>query len=154
MFISIVLSKATWSYFQIMHILNNCKNLKNYIYHKFNVCALSSLLTNFKQNVLQFWMQDNEISGLFQYIDQYKPRDIEIGTTLKPFLPDEFIKVPRPDDRCDNLGLKVRSSEVSRIHRWFGPCMNLQNVSMIKWPKQKVVQLWVNTYLNFIMACQ
>lgn len=65
-----------------------------------------------------FWMQGDEISELIQYIDQYKPHDIEIGTILKPFLPefipalglvDEFIKVPRPDGRGDDLGLKASS---------------------------------------------
>ncbi|CAK9190195.1 unnamed protein product [Sphagnum troendelagicum] len=57
-----------------------------------------------------------EIKGLFQYIDRYQPQEVDIGTILKPFIPDflpaigtvdEFLKVPRPDGLPDFLGLKV-----------------------------------------------
>ena len=47
-----------------------------------------------------------EVRDLFQYIDRYKPQEMELETTLKCFIPeyipaigemDAFIKVPRPD---------------------------------------------------------
>jgi intraflagellar transport protein 46 len=62
---------------------------------------------------------NEELENLFAYIEQFKPRDIHIGTQLKPFCPeyilalgyvDEFIKVPRPDGELDYLGLKVKKS--------------------------------------------
>ncbi|XP_024528584.1 intraflagellar transport protein 46 homolog [Selaginella moellendorffii] len=57
-----------------------------------------------------------EIEGLFQLIHCYKPKELELRTILKPFIPDfipavggvdEFIKIPRPDGQPDFLGLKV-----------------------------------------------
>ena len=56
-----------------------------------------------------------EVRDLFQYIDRFKPTESELETTLKCFIPeyipaigemDAFIKVPRPDNKDDNLGLK------------------------------------------------
>jgi intraflagellar transport protein 46 len=56
-----------------------------------------------------------EIRDLFQYIERYKVQTVEIETTLKCFIPDyipsigemdAFIKVPRPDGKDDELGLK------------------------------------------------
>mmetsp|Transcript_863 Transcript_863/g.3110 ORF Transcript_863/g.3110 Transcript_863/m.3110 type:complete len:371 (-) Transcript_863:170-1282(-) len=58
----------------------------------------------------------SEIQELFQYINRYKPANHQLETKLKPFIPDyipavgdidEFIKVPRPDGKADDLGLKV-----------------------------------------------
>ena len=58
-----------------------------------------------------------EIRDLFKYIGRYKPQTLELETKLRPFIPDyipavgdidEFIKVPRPDGKPDDLGLKVR----------------------------------------------
>jgi len=52
---------------------------------------------------------------LFQYIDRYKPQEMELDTELKCFIPeyipsigemDAFIKLPRPDDQQEDLGLK------------------------------------------------
>jgi len=57
-----------------------------------------------------------EIKELFQYIGRYKPHTIELETKLKPFIPDyipavgdidAFIKIPRPDEKPDYLGLVV-----------------------------------------------
>mmetsp|Transcript_29740 Transcript_29740/g.35079 ORF Transcript_29740/g.35079 Transcript_29740/m.35079 type:complete len:312 (+) Transcript_29740:2802-3737(+) len=57
-----------------------------------------------------------EIKELFQYIQRYKPHEVELDTTLKCFIPDfipsvgemdAFIKVPQPDGKSDGLGLKV-----------------------------------------------
>ena len=57
-----------------------------------------------------------EVGELFQYIARYKPVSSSLDTKLKPFIPDllpavgdidEFIKVPRPDGKLDELGLKV-----------------------------------------------
>lgn len=56
-----------------------------------------------------------EIRDLFQYIERYKAQPMELETTLKCFVPDyipsigemdAFIKVPRPDGKEDDLGLK------------------------------------------------
>ena len=57
-----------------------------------------------------------EVKDLFQYIDRYKPHEVELDTQLKSFIPeyipaigeiDGFIKVPRPDGEDDGLGLKI-----------------------------------------------
>jgi intraflagellar transport protein 46 len=57
-----------------------------------------------------------EIRELFQYIQRYKPHDVELETSLKCFIPDyipsvgqidAFLKVPRPDGVTADLGLKV-----------------------------------------------
>ena len=56
-----------------------------------------------------------EVRDLFQYIERYKPQEVDLDTTLKCFIPeyipaigemDAFIKVPRPDGTEDDLGLK------------------------------------------------
>jgi intraflagellar transport protein 46 len=58
----------------------------------------------------------SEIKDLFQYILRYKPHEVELETTLKCFVPDyipavgemdAFVKVPPPDGKPDDLGLKV-----------------------------------------------
>eukprot|EP00607_Mallomonas_marina_P009859 CAMPEP_0182419634 /NCGR_PEP_ID=MMETSP1167-20130531/4041_1 /TAXON_ID=2988 /ORGANISM="Mallomonas Sp, Strain CCMP3275" /LENGTH=460 /DNA_ID=CAMNT_0024594651 /DNA_START=128 /DNA_END=1510 /DNA_ORIENTATION=+ len=58
----------------------------------------------------------SEIKDLFQYIERFKPHEVELETTLKCFIPDyipaigemdAFIKVPRPDGKDDELGLKI-----------------------------------------------
>lgn len=57
-----------------------------------------------------------EIKDIFQHIERYKPHEVELETTLKCFIPefipsigemDGFIKVPRPDGKNDELGLKI-----------------------------------------------
>jgi len=57
-----------------------------------------------------------ELVSLFSCIDKYEPREIEIKTELKCFIPsyipaigdvDPFLKVPRPDGKPDGLGLYV-----------------------------------------------
>lgn len=56
-----------------------------------------------------------EIIDLFQYIERYRPQEMELETTLKCFIPDyipaigemdAYIKVARPDGKEDDLGLK------------------------------------------------
>lgn len=58
----------------------------------------------------------NEIKEIFQHIERFKPHEVELETTLKCFIPeyipsigemDGFIKVPRPDGKNDELGLKI-----------------------------------------------
>jgi len=58
----------------------------------------------------------DEIHALFQSIDQYQPRQVELDTILKPFIPsyipavgrvDEFLKIPRPDGKEDGLGISM-----------------------------------------------
>ncbi|XP_064651256.1 intraflagellar transport protein 46 homolog isoform X3 [Lineus longissimus] len=57
-----------------------------------------------------------EIKELFQYITRYTPQAIELEHKLKPFIPDfipavgdidAFIKITRPDNKPDDIGLKV-----------------------------------------------
>lgn len=57
-----------------------------------------------------------EIQEMFQYIKHYEPPQMELDTKLKCFIPDyipsignidPFIKVARPDDKPDELGLTV-----------------------------------------------
>lgn len=56
-----------------------------------------------------------DIKDLFQYIIRFEPHEQEMKTTFKCFIPeyipsigsiDSFIKVPRPDGKPDDLGLK------------------------------------------------
>eukprot|EP01034_Spumella_vulgaris_P021633 gene21633-27672_t len=56
-----------------------------------------------------------EVRDLFQYIERYKPQEVELDTPLRCFIPeyipaigelDAFIKVPRPDGKEDGLGLR------------------------------------------------
>ncbi|KAF8773092.1 intraflagellar transport protein 46 homolog isoform X2 [Argiope bruennichi] len=58
----------------------------------------------------------SEMKELFQYITRYTPQNIDLDTKLRPFIPefipavgdiDAFIKVPRPDNVMDKLGLVV-----------------------------------------------
>lgn len=57
-----------------------------------------------------------DIKDLFNYIERFKPQEIELDTKLKCFIPeyipsigemDAFVKVPRPDGSNDELGLKL-----------------------------------------------
>ncbi|CAK9018672.1 Intraflagellar transport protein 46 homolog [Durusdinium trenchii] len=57
-----------------------------------------------------------EVKELFQYIERYKPHDVELDTKLRCFIPDfipavgdidAFIKIPRADMQPDELGLRV-----------------------------------------------
>mmetsp|Transcript_31727 Transcript_31727/g.53521 ORF Transcript_31727/g.53521 Transcript_31727/m.53521 type:complete len:513 (-) Transcript_31727:99-1637(-) len=56
-----------------------------------------------------------EVRDLFQYIERYKPHEVQLEAPLKCFIPeyipaigelDAFIKVPRPDGQEDGLGLR------------------------------------------------
>lgn len=55
-----------------------------------------------------------ETKDLFKYIGRYKAVSVEIETKIKAFIPDyipavgevdAFIKMPRPDDKEENMGL-------------------------------------------------
>ena len=57
-----------------------------------------------------------EIREIFEYISRYKPHEVELDTSLKCFIPDyipavgemdAFIKIPQPDGKSDDLGLRV-----------------------------------------------
>jgi intraflagellar transport protein 46 len=57
-----------------------------------------------------------EIKELFQYIQRYKPHQIDLETKVRPFIPDyiaavgevdAFLKVPRPDGSEEVLGILV-----------------------------------------------
>lgn len=58
---------------------------------------------------------DDNVKELFKYIARYKPKTIELDSQLKPFLPDylpaigdldPFLKVGRPDQERDILGIE------------------------------------------------
>lgn len=64
-----------------------------------------------------------DLKELFEYIDRFKPTDLELQTKLKPFIPeyipgvgdvDAFIKVPAPGNKQDLLGLKVLDEPAAR----------------------------------------
>ncbi|OMJ81375.1 hypothetical protein SteCoe_18166 [Stentor coeruleus] len=57
-----------------------------------------------------------EIKELFQYIQRYKPHQIDLESKVRPFIPDyiaaigevdAFLKVPRPDGSEETLGILV-----------------------------------------------
>ena len=57
-----------------------------------------------------------EVKSIFNFITRFVPQEVEIETFFKPFIPDyipsigeldAFIKVPRPDEAPDTLGLTV-----------------------------------------------
>jgi len=63
-----------------------------------------------------------EIRELFQYIQRYKPQDIELESKIKCFIPDyvpsvgqidAFLKVPRPDGQPSTLGLSLLDEPAS-----------------------------------------
>ncbi|CAG9329901.1 unnamed protein product [Blepharisma stoltei] len=58
----------------------------------------------------------SEVKELFQYIQRYKPQQIDLATKIRPFVPeyipsvgevDAFLKIPRPDGAQEDLGLVV-----------------------------------------------
>lgn len=57
-----------------------------------------------------------EIKDLFSHITNYIPEVYELDTLFKPFIPDyipaigevdAFIKIPRPDDEEETLGINI-----------------------------------------------
>lgn len=57
-----------------------------------------------------------EIKDLFKHITNYIPEVYELEAHLKPFIPeyipaigevDAFIKIPRPDNEEENLGISI-----------------------------------------------
>jgi len=63
-----------------------------------------------------------DVRDLFQYIERYKPQEVELETPLKCFIPeyipaigelDGFLKVPRPDGKEDSTGLKFLDEPAS-----------------------------------------
>ena len=67
-----------------------------------------------------------EVSELFQYISRYHPHNIELDSKFKPFIPeyipavgevDAFLKVPRPDNGEEGLGLVYLVKLIMRSNR-------------------------------------
>jgi len=57
-----------------------------------------------------------DIKDLFQFITAFKPQSTDPEARIKPFIPDylpavgdidTFVKIPRPDNKADNLGLTM-----------------------------------------------
>lgn len=68
-----------------------------------------------------------EIKDLFQYIGRYKSHEVDLDTSLRCFVPDfipavgdmdAFLKVPRPDNKPDELGFKVSVIHKGRSSRF------------------------------------
>jgi len=83
--------------------------------------AKSSIATSadpagaYKAEDMEHLQVSAEIRDLFQYIQRYKPHTVELDHKLKCFIPDyvpsvgqidAFLKVPRPDGKANDLGLK------------------------------------------------
>jgi intraflagellar transport protein 46 len=75
----------------------------------------------------------DELQKLFLHIDQYKPEDIALDATLKPFIPayipaigqvDNFLKVPRPDGEEEKLG--ISSLDEPALHQTDPAVLELQ----------------------------
>lgn len=73
-----------------------------------------------------------EIKDLFQYIGRYKTHEVDLDTSLRCFVPDyiptvgdmdAFLKVPRPDNKPDELGFKASTSK--------GPITTLSRFTLI-----------------------
>jgi len=74
------------------------------------------LNTGYKPKSYEHLSCSAEVRDLFQYIGRYKPPRVELETRLRCFIPDfipavgdidAFIKIPRPDQKPDDLGLVV-----------------------------------------------
>lgn len=59
---------------------------------------------------------DKDVKELFEYINRFKPQNIELESTFKPFIPDyipavgevdAFLKMPKPDNKEEDLGITV-----------------------------------------------
>ncbi|KAJ3262907.1 Intraflagellar transport protein 46 [Chytriomyces hyalinus] len=69
--------------------------------------------SSFKGNAAKL---SDEMKEIFQYISRYRPQEIELEPALQPFIPeyipaigdiDAFIKISRPDQKPESLGLSV-----------------------------------------------
>ncbi|GMF56747.1 unnamed protein product [Phytophthora fragariaefolia] len=81
-----------------------------------NHAAMMANAGGYKESDYAHLKVSHEIRELFQYIGRFKAQEIELETRLKCFIPeyipavgdmDAFLKVPRPDDQADQLGLKM-----------------------------------------------
>ncbi|KAG7391120.1 Intraflagellar transport protein 46 [Phytophthora pseudosyringae] len=81
-----------------------------------NHAAMMANAGGYKESDYAHLKVSHEIRELFQYIGRFKAQEIELETRLKCFIPeyipavgdmDAFLKVPRPDDQPDQLGLKM-----------------------------------------------
>ncbi|KAJ8399015.1 hypothetical protein AAFF_G00416820 [Aldrovandia affinis] len=108
-----------------------------------------------------------EIKELFQYITRYTPQTIELDHKLKPFIPDfipavgdidAFLKVPRPDNKQDNLGLLVldepctKQSDPTVLSLWLSENSKQHNITEVKVkslenPEKnpKVIENWIES---------
>uniref|UniRef100_A0A914CKS6 Intraflagellar transport protein 46 homolog n=1 Tax=Acrobeloides nanus TaxID=290746 RepID=A0A914CKS6_9BILA len=99
----------------------------------------------------------SELKGLFHMIEEFAAEKIEIETILKPFLldfipavgdVDPFIKIPRPDEVEDNLGLIVLDEPAAAQSDPTIISMQLQqssNASYSDAPVKKVIRADKNT---------
>lgn len=109
-----------------------------------------------------------EIKEMFQYITRYSPQCTELEHSLKPFIPDfipavgdidAFLKVPRPDDKADSLGLlvldepSVKQSDPTVLSLWLSEetkqhgATKLKKVTSVASPQTnpRAVDSWVDS---------
>lgn len=57
-----------------------------------------------------------EVKELFEYINRYKPQKVDLGTKMRPFVPDfipcvgevdSYMKMPKPNGEKEDLGINV-----------------------------------------------
>ncbi|XP_069033275.1 intraflagellar transport protein 46 homolog isoform X2 [Embiotoca jacksoni] len=109
-----------------------------------------------------------EIRELFQYITRYCPQSVDLDHSLRPFIPDfipavgdidAFLKVPRPDDKEDGLGLlvldepSVKQSDPTVLSLWLSEetkqhgATELKKVTSVPGPQSnpRAVDRWVES---------
>ncbi|CAG5123981.1 unnamed protein product, partial [Candidula unifasciata] len=99
----------------------------------------------------------SDIKDLFQYITRYTPQVIELDHKLKPFIPDyipavgdidAFIKIPRPDNKPDTLGLTVLDEPCAKQSDPTVLDLQLRAISKQTTAKQLVVKSLKNAEKN------
>ncbi|XP_041373920.1 intraflagellar transport protein 46 homolog isoform X2 [Gigantopelta aegis] len=98
-----------------------------------------------------------EIKELFQYITRYTPQSIELEQKLRPFIPDfipavgdidAFIKISRPDQKHDTLGLTVLDEPCAKQSDPTVLDLQLRAISKQTTAKQLVVKSLENAEKN------
>jgi len=90
----------------------------------------------------------SDIKSMFKYIGTFKPIQVEIESKLKCFIPefmpaigtlDNFVKVPRPDSKPDQLGLSVVDEPAA--NQSDGTVLELQFLSTAKTQMSKRINI-------------
>lgn len=90
----------------------------------------------------------SDIKSMFKYIGTFKPIQVEIESKIKCFIPefmpaigtlDNFVKVPRPDSKPDQLGLAVVDEPAA--NQSDGTVLELQFLSTAKTQMSKRINI-------------